>query len=384
MTKVVMVISYPDTRLKKEAEALAQKNIDVEVIVWERAWPFPRNDEQYAVRSLPTKNAPFGKLSALLFLPVWWLFVCRYLIVSEYEAIHAVNFDTFALALLIGKCRRKKVIYDVFDFYADMLVLPALTGPARNLITKADRYLMRFADGIIIADESRTEQIKRNLSNTVIAVTNSPKRELCDEVSLPKKKLEAFTLFVGGGVSLDRGVDTLIAAVQHLDNVELVIKGYRGSATFAERLREMCAGVTNVSLDIGGVPHEAIIAQTLVADLVVALYDPRIPNNRYASPNKLFEAMMCAKPVLVSEDTSMATIVRNENCGLVVPFGDVAGIREAIINLKSNSSLWATLSENGRRAYDTKYDWQLMESRLVGLYCRILPDACFEKASFVC
>ena len=243
---------------------------------------------------------------------------------------------------------------------------------------------MRFADGIIIADESRTEQIKRNLSNTVIAVTNSPKRELCDEVSLPKKKLEAFTLFVGGGVSLDRGVDTLIAAVQHLDNVELVIKGYCGSATFAERLREMCAGVTNVSLDIGGVPHEAIIAQTLVADLVVALYDPRIPNNRYASPNKLFEAMMCAKPVFVSEDTSMATIVRNENCGLVVPFGDVAGIREAIINLKSNSSLWATLSENGRRAYDTKYDWQLMESRLVGLYCRILPDACFEKASFVC
>jgi glycosyltransferase involved in cell wall biosynthesis len=383
MASIVMIISYPDVRLQKEAEALAQNNMDVDVIVWERGWSFPRNDERYTVRSLRFKHAPFGKLSALLFFPLWWLFIFRYLIASDYQAIHAVNLDTFVLALLIGKCRRKKVIYDVFDFYADMLVLPALTLSARDFITRADRYLMKFADGIIIADESRTEQIQKSLSERVIVVTNSPKREWCEKVTLPKKKTEDFTLFVGGGVSLDRGVHTLITAVQQLDNVQLVVMGYCNQAAYAERLKQMCAGTTNITLGLEGVPYETIIAQTLVADLIVALYDPHIPNNRYASPNKLFEAMMCGKPILVSEDTSMAALVRKENCGLVAPFADLTSIKEAISSLKSNPSLWAALGENGKRAYDTKYDWKLMEKRLVDLYLRILPSGPSNKASFV-
>jgi glycosyltransferase involved in cell wall biosynthesis len=149
--------------------------------------------------------------------------------------------------------------------------------------------------------------------------------------------------------------------------------GYCSSLAYAERLRKMCAGMTNVALNLKGVPYETIIAQTAMADLVVALYDPRIPNNQYASPNKLFEAMMCGKPILVSEDTSMAGIVRKENCGLVIPFGDVERITEAIKGLKSDPILCATLGENGKRAYDTKYDWILMEKRLAELYLRILP-----------
>jgi glycosyltransferase involved in cell wall biosynthesis len=373
MTSVVMVISYPDARLKKEAEALAENNMDVKVIVWERGWTFPRNEERYTVRSLRLKSAPFGKLSALFFFPLWWLFISRWLIASEYQAIHAVNFDTFVLALLLGKCRRKKIVYDVFDFYADMLTLPAMSVPARNIIRAVDRYLMKFADGIVIADESRTQQIQKRTSETVIVVTNSPKRELLKKVGRTEKTRADFTLFVGGGVSLDRGVDMLVTAVQQLDSVDLVITGYCSSPAYAERLRQMCGGMPNVTLDLEGVPYETIIAQTAMADLVVALYDPRIPNNQYASPNKLFEAMMCGKPILVTEGTSMASVVRRENCGLVIPFGDVVKITEAIKGLKRDPILCATLGENGKRAYDTKYDWILMEKRLAELYLRILP-----------
>jgi glycosyltransferase involved in cell wall biosynthesis len=371
MTSVVMVISYPDIRLKKEAEALAENHMDVRVLVWERGWTFPRNDERYTVHSLRLTSVPFGKFSALFFFPLWWLFIFRYLVASEYQAIHAVNFDTFVLALPICKCRRKKIIYDIFDFYADMLVLPVMSVSVRNIIKTVDRYLMKFADGIVIADESRTTQIQKRTSETVIVVTNSPKRELLEKVRTEKPRTD-FTLFVGGGVSLDRGVDTLVTAVQRLDSVELVITGYCSSLAYAERLRKMCAGMTNVALNLKGVPYETIIAQTAVADLVVALYDPRIPNNQYASPNKLFEAMVCGKPILVSEDTSMAGIVRKENCGLVIPFGDVERITEAIKGLKSDPILCETLGENGKRAYDAKYDWILMEKRLTELYLRIL------------
>ena len=44
--------------------------------------------------------------------------------------------------------------------------------------------------------------------------------------------------------------------------------------------------------------------------------------------------MMCGKPILVSDNSSMARIVRHNNCGLVVPYGDVGAIKEAIVKLR--------------------------------------------------
>jgi glycosyltransferase involved in cell wall biosynthesis len=370
MSRIVMVISYPDTRLKKEAEALAQNDVDVHVIVWERGWSFPRNDDRYDVCSFHRWNIPFGaeNYRVWLFYPLWWLFIVSHLIASEYEAIHAVNFDTFVPALIIAKCRKKKVIYDVFDFYGDMFSIPL-----RNIIRTVDLSLMPFADGIIIADESRTEQIHRSLSETVIVINNSPQRNAFQRISLPEKTTKDFTLFVGGNIMVDRGVDQLITAVQHLDNVELVVIGYSHSTKLTKKLRQMCSSMTNVSLSLGGVAHEDILGQTAIADLIVAFYDPRVTNNWYASPNKLFEAMMYGKPILVNDGTSMAAIVREERCGCVVPFGEVKAIRETISTLRSDPKLCETLGQNGQAAFNAKYDWTIMEKRLVGFYGRILP-----------
>jgi glycosyltransferase involved in cell wall biosynthesis len=124
---------------------------------------------------------------------------------------------------------------------------------------------------------------------------------------------------------------------------------------------------------IGTIPYDEVIRRTLQSDLLFALYDPNVPNNRYASPNKLFEAMMCGKPILVSDGTAMAEIVREEECGLVVPYGDVDAIKHAILTLKNDPALCRRLGENGRRAYETKYNWKIMEERLLEIYRRLDP-----------
>jgi glycosyltransferase involved in cell wall biosynthesis len=97
--------------------------------------------------------------------------------------------------------------------------------------------------------------------------------------------------------------------------------------------------------------------------------DPALPTkNKYASPNKLFEAMMCGKPILVSDNSSMARIVRHNKCGLVIPYGDVGAIRDAIVKLMTNPGLQEELGINGRKAYEEKYSWTIMENRLVTAY----------------
>ena len=115
--------------------------------------------------------------------------------------------------------------------------------------------------------------------------------------------------------------------------------------------------------------------RTLKADILIALYEPATLNIKYTSANKLFEAMMCCKPILVSKGTGTAEIVKKEKCGLIVDCNNVDEIRTAIIKLKEFPVLYGQLGANGRRAYVQEYNWEIMEQRLLTLYNEI----CFKN-----
>jgi len=136
---------------------------------------------------------------------------------------------------------------------------------------------------------------------------------------------------------------------------------------------------TNIKY-IGHIPYEKVIETTLDSDLLFAFYDPSIPNNRYASPNKLFEAMMCGKPIIMNSESTASEIVLEEKCGLVVPYGNVNAIKEAILRIKKQPNLGVKLGENGRKAYEEKYSWKTMEKRLLSSYSLLSPHAHIQRA----
>jgi glycosyltransferase involved in cell wall biosynthesis len=70
----------------------------------------------------------------------------------------------------------------------------------------------------------------------------------------------------------------------------------------------------------------------------------------------------------------MAGIVREEQCGITVPYGDVEALKKAIVQLKNDKGLREQLGENGRRAFVSKYNWDLMEKELVSLYSEVLSS----------
>lgn len=172
-------------------------------------------------------------------------------------------------------------------------------------------------------------------------------------------------IFYAGLIHKSRGLEYMIKAVEDIDNVRLLIAGIGPDADMFEN---QYPDIKKKIQYIGFIPYEEVMVKTMDADILFAFYDPKIPGNRYASPNKLFEVMMYGKPIIVNDETSMANIVRKENCGLVVPYGDVSAIKEAIIKLKNDSSLYQKLGSNGRKAYEDKYNWLIMERRLLDAY----------------
>ena len=82
--------------------------------------------------------------------------------------------------------------------------------------------------------------------------------------------------------------------------------------------------------------------------------------------------MMLGKPVIVAADTNMDRMIDRAKCGCVVHYGDTAELENAIKYLADNPSLANELGENGRLAYESTYDWNIMQLRLLDLYKKVL------------
>ncbi|HML05240.1 MAG TPA: glycosyltransferase family 4 protein [Methanobacterium sp.] len=359
--KILMVISYPDTRLKKELESFKKNGYDVSLIIWERSWPFPL-DSDIEVKSLKL-NVPVGHIKTLFYFPVWWCFLLFWLLKMRWDVIHSVNFDTFLFSMFIAKIKGNPIVYDIFDSYGDMM-----GRILRPIISNMDKFIMKFADAIIIADDTRTLQIAKNLKNNIVTINNTPEGSLFPEKDDINNHDDEFKIFLGGKIIEERGTCKIISAIKGMEDVKLIIKGFCSEENYKNKLFAMVNGMENVDMDLNGVPYEEIVQNMLEADLTIALYDPSIPNNKYASPNKLFESMASGIPIIVNGNNPMENIVRNEDCGLVIPFDNDKALRDAIFRVKNDPMLQKRLGNNGRKAYLNKYNWNIMEQRLIAIY----------------
>jgi len=363
--KVTIVGSYPDPRLIKESNSLVNGGYEVDLILWDRGLSFSKENIKCNITRFNYGKKYFGNLETVFFIPFWWIFIFYWLLKMDQEIIHVANLDNYIIAILVAKIKKKKIVYEMFDFYGDTVVFPIFTKFFRKILKKLDSFLMNFSDVIIIADKSRLKQIGY-VKKKVEIINNSPNDMFKDK--LPKFKNKNFTVFYGGQVLDQRGLEQVILAIKDIPNANLVIMGYCYSQEYKNKLINLSHGLKNVKLTLEAVPPEIIIEQTAKSDLIIALYDPKIPNNKYASPNKLFEAMMCGKPIIVNNGTSMVGIINECNCGIVIPYGDVKSIKTAIIYLMENRNISIELGINGRKAYEYEYNWSIMERKLYEIY----------------
>ena len=130
-------------------------------------------------------------------------------------------------------------------------------------------------------------------------------------------------------------------------------------------------GSPPAGLYLGTVPYEEVLRQTAACHAIAALYDPAVPNNRLAAPNKVYEAMMLAKPLIVSDGIAIADLVRSLGCGKVVPYGDRAAVQRALEELMLSPAGCDAMGARGRAAFERAFNWKAMESRLLDAYASL-------------
>jgi glycosyltransferase involved in cell wall biosynthesis len=374
MPRVALLRSrFPDVRLEKEARALTRGGFQAEIIAWDRKRGSPSINKDDGIRiSTLELAAPPSSVSVILSLPVWMCYAFIRLLRSKVDTVHAADFDAYLPALLAAKVKNVPVAYDIYDLYAETMDFPFLKGWLSKTIGAIDIRLMDQAKAIVLPDESRLKQIGERFSERTVYVYNSPEEKPEEHnLNLASHQHDGFVLFFGGEVTPDRCLHLAIEAVTGLPDVRLKIVG-PASAGYAAQLTALAAKTNNVELELSWHQPDYIMKCVRESDALFAIYDPSVPNNRYSSPNKLFEAMMCRKPVIVNAGTSMDKIVQAEKCGIVIETLTPSAFREAIQRLKEDAPLRDTFGKNGRIAYDEKYGWSIMERRLIEAHKRLM------------
>jgi len=148
-----------------------------------------------------------------------------------------------------------------------------------------------------------------------------------------------------------------------MPDVRLIVGGTKA---LSETVRARCAEQPNTQF-LGPVPSDRILPLTLEAHAVLALFDPGLRINRVGLPNKIFEAMACGRPSLVTVGLPMADLVEREGCGLSLPY-TVADFQAAIARLRDDPALARKLGEKGLAASRREYNWANEGRALIEVY----------------
>jgi glycosyltransferase involved in cell wall biosynthesis len=74
-------------------------------------------------------------------------------------------------------------------------------------------------------------------------------------------------------------------------------------------------------------------------------------------PLKLFEALACGTPAIVTDLRGQADLVRTGECGLVVPVGDAEALARAVAELARDGERRNRLGSAGARLIAAEHSW---------------------------
>ncbi len=357
---------YDDSRATKEILALLEKGHNVHVVGWDRNGDSKNRTEQ--VFSKYSEQIVFDFFSFQLEQGIGlrnidklleWIRWTNKVVKKNrhYDVVHACNLDG---ALGVWKYARKngiKIIYDIYDYYIDSHKIPK---GLENLVERLEINIINAADATIICTEERREQIAKAVPRKLEVIHNSPNVAAVDQ----KEILYDYTYC--GSLYGQRLLQEIFDAYSENNHIRF---GIAGSGEFADMARDLDNKFESFSY-LGPLSYDEVLDIESKSKVISAIYEPSIRNHRLCAPNKFYEALALAKPVIVCRNTGIDKIVEKNRIGIVIDY-DPHQFYEALNYLLSNQDACFEMGLNARHLYEQKYKWDIMKERLVKLYDEI-------------
>jgi glycosyltransferase involved in cell wall biosynthesis len=368
----------PDPRVRQEALALIGMGCRVRILAWDRDLKVPPYDciEGVEVERvfLASKHGR-GNLQvcfyAWLYLKMFWRAMR-----TSFDVIHCHDLDTLPIGFVLGKFKRKPIVYDAHESFTDMLVGSVHPGLRAGLV-RLENLLIRHTDVLItVGEKLRRHFEERGAAHSVVignwkrpeeySRTEEENRETRQRLGIPPNALVVTCITQ---LLRDRQIEELLDAIESLPNWWVIIGG---KGVLEETVQVRAAKNPRV-LYVGLVKANDIPSYTCASDVIYYGFDPVNPNARFSAPNKLFEALTAGRPLITGNFGEIGEVVRTARCGIVLESYTAANVRDALVRM-SNSELRAEFALSAKQCGLASMNWSRGLEVLYRTYSRLLPQ----------
>jgi glycosyltransferase involved in cell wall biosynthesis len=260
---------------------------------------------------------------------------------------------------LISKLKELPLVYDSHEYFTGV---PEIQNrPFVKWVWKTiEKMIFPHLKHVTTVSDSIAVQYENEYGIRPVTVRNFS-RKSGHIVPFSRKELgvnedHLLLILQGTGINVDRGGEELIEAIKMTEKTTLLIVG---SGDLIPAIREKVVEF-NISERVMIIPKaswEEMMRYTKAADAGLSLDKDTNINYRFSLPNKLFDYISAGIPAIVSDLPEVCKIVKENNCGIIIPKVSAEAIAKAILELKDNPGLLTVLKKNAAVASES-INWE--------------------------
>lgn len=400
-TRVLMIVqdTHIDRRIVQEARSLAAAGYDVRVLgrapgavdVHEELDGIPvervaivGRDPRYRwlYRLLGRERGSWlvARWGVLTRRPSFRLVALPYAIAADADVYHAHDLSNLELASRAADERGARLVYDAHELFPE--IRARAIRIRRRAWRRVEHALLPRADLTITVNELIADELARRhdvarplvLHNCPDPPTAFDPRCRYD-LTRARLGLPSTTKVVlyQGGFAASRGLENLIRSACHLRGDAVVVLLGRGE--LQRKLEDLAARVGGGRVHfLEAVPQEELLAYTASADVAVIPYAAVDLNTYYCSPNKLYDYIQAAVPIVANDLPYLRRIVAENDIGVVADLGTPERLAAAVDSILGAPADAARFRENLLRI-GPAYSWREEEPRLLAAYAQLTGGA---------
>jgi len=405
MPKILMLTTDQaiDRRILLEAEALTTDGWDVTILAMPGSGPDPPNVVRIAANGWTKSLQKEWTILSLYRFARRWISMNGAWAGRARSAVwrHWISPDEFARRLMLPEALRDpadvvvahdlpilptavetakhhgaKLVYDSHELYCEQEFEPRL----QRMWSAVEARTIGACDAVITVNPSIARELMTRYGLARVEVVENAER--ADGPAPAKGRLfhqafgldaAAIVVLFQGGLIAGRNLETLVDAMAFVTTpaVHLV---FLGDGALAKKLSRRAE-----NRDVNGRVHfHPAVAQgdllryTASADLGIIPYQPTCLNNLYCTPNKLFEYVAAAVPMLATDLPELRRLIAGNDIGLMIDTTSPAAIAGAIDSAAADLAQLRRLRSNVEEAR-RRLNWSEESKTLVGIFRKLKP-----------
>lgn len=329
----------PDPRVQKYIDFLNSNNLKFKIIAWNRGSEIiSQKNFIYFNKKSEFEQGVKNILNLISFN--LFIFKILYRHNKNVNIIHACDFDTILPSLLIKLLFRKKIVYDIFDWYVDSR---NISKPFAYFFYMLEMISIKFSEMVVICENERINQIPFHVNKSKFrTLPNIPSftfQNLKSCLLTTKKDTGIINLSYVGVLAYNRGIEDILNFTSQNKNYTLDIAGF---GVLDSLVSKFSTEFSNINFH-GKVKYTKGLKIMSKSDLIIALYYTKNKNHLFAAPNKYYESLFLEIPLITSKNTLVGNKVEYFDTGYTFDekndnmndfFSSISNIKSKVNNCK--------------------------------------------------